>query len=101
MATHLHDAIKCPKCGTPGKLISNRKHDEDGIIWDLTEYMCDVKLCLWLNTSWIVQSDPNGLVYERNKGNRGMDKTFVTMSQDQLAFGRMIVEDAIGKEDNR
>lgn len=103
MAVRLEDAAKCPKCGTPGKIIGVSKNHsfEKGAWWDLVVYQCDQKLCIDSGFTWLVQSDKDGHVFERDMGTRGMDKTFEPMSADQLAYGRMIVEDAIGREHNR
>lgn len=103
MTIRLEEAAKCLKCGTPGKLTAAyRRHIfEQGSWWDLCVYTCDRELCPWNGESWLVQSDPNGIVFEREIGPRGMDKTFQPISNDQLAFGRRVVEDAIRAEHNR
>lgn len=103
MTISLEEASKCPKCGVAAKLTTAYKNHsfEKNEWWDLCVYVCDRKVCLNYNEPWLVQSNKNGIVFERNIGDRGMDKTFEPMSKDQLAFGRMIVEDALGKEHNK
>lgn len=101
MATRVEDAAKCPKCGEVGALKTTTRVEDErtpGKWWDLGEYECATELCVWFGTGWAVQSDENGLVYERPKGERGMDKTFTPMSPDLKAAGRAFLEDIVERD---
>jgi hypothetical protein len=98
MTIRLEDAAKCPKCGVPGEVVNRTQIVDEGELWDVVAYKCDTELCPWCDSHWFVQSDKNGIVYEREIGERGMDKTFPKISADQLALGRRILENAIREE---
>lgn len=101
MTITVEEACKCESCGRPGQLVGAQTRIlERGEYWDICVYLCDNKLCLKLDNTWAVQSNKNGIVYEREIGERGMDKTWKPMSSDQMAYGRRIVEDAIQQEHN-
>lgn len=96
----IRDAAKCPKCGVLGELTSSRAAlDESGKPCDIATYNCVTELCRWFGTGWVVQSDARGEIFERNQGPRGQDKTFPLLTPDQLARGRMAVEQAAERED--
>lgn len=95
----IQEAAKCPKCKKEGRLDQNFKHtDEHNINWDVTTYICDNEICPWYNTGWVVQSDKNGVVYERDIGERGMDKDFPKLSPDVKSVGRMYLEDIVRRD---
>lgn len=95
----VEQAAKCPKCGKPGRLNYSAKHtDDNGVDWDVVAYICDNELCIWLNTGWLVQSDKNGIVYQRDQGERGQDKQFERMSPDLKAAGRRYLEDIVRRD---
>lgn len=98
MAIQLEEAAKCSKCGLPGELISTRPIISEGTKWDLSEYQCDRQSCPWEGWNWLVQSDANGIVYEREIGSRGMDKTFNPISPGSLSRGKANLEDALRRE---
>lgn len=93
----LEEAAKCPKCGKPGMLTMSGPVDDGG---DFNVYNCDNDRCEWgeQRSGWLVQTDERGHVFERNRGTRGMDKDFPTMSPDALARGRALLENAIQEE---
>jgi hypothetical protein len=97
MAT-LEEAAECPKCHLVGMLTGSDKKEIDGQEWDVTSYHCDNEDCSWYNTGWVVSSDKNGHVYERPRGERGMDKTFEPLSKEALFRGRAEVEEVIGRD---
>lgn len=98
------EASKCPICGDQGKLRRSNKVDgDDGQKWDLATYYCpNEEGCRWAKqgSGWLVQSDKEGNVWERSRGERGMDKTFEkrTISPDRLSFGRRVIEDIKQKD---
>jgi hypothetical protein len=96
----VEEAAHCPKCGEVGKLVSHEQSftDDYGKKWDVVTYECDNEKCVWFGTGWPVSSDERGVVYQRPQGPRGQDKTFEPMSQDQLAYGRRVIEDVIKQD---
>lgn len=104
MATTIVEASKCPICGDQGKLRKSKKVlGDDKREWDLATYYCvNEEGCRWgkQESGWLVQSDEQGNVYERDRGPRGMDKTFDerTVTPDRLSRGQRIVEDLRGKD---
>jgi hypothetical protein len=98
------EASRCPICSWQGKLRHTRKvKGDDGRDWDLATYYCvNEDGCRWgkASSGWLVQSDEQGNVYERDKGPRGMDKTFDhrTITPDRLSRGQRIIEDLKGKD---
>lgn len=98
----IEEAAKCRVCGDVGYLVVNQKADSPstGEEVDLSVYECQNRVCLnyGSNNRWLVQSDKRGIVYERNRGPRGMDKDFPTRSNEYWSKGKAIVEDAIGSE---
>lgn len=102
----IEEAAKCPKCGKEGKIKQAVRNAMDTMTGkrtgdDVVVYICDTEICTWYNTGWVVQSDKNGNVYERNHGPRGIDKQFPAMTPDQLSRGRAEVEDIIRREHNK
>lgn len=97
-------ASHCPICGDQGKLRrSNKVKGDDGALWDFAVYYCpNEEGCRWgkQGSGWFVQSDEQGNVYERDKGPRGMDKTFDprTVTPDRLSRGQRVVEDLRQKD---
>jgi len=89
------EAAYCPKCNELGIVVANKKLANGD---DLTTYHCENRLCRWYRTGWVVQSDTNGHVAEREHGARGLDKDFPHMTPGQLARGRAAAEETLGKE---
>jgi len=58
---------------------------------------CMTEGCRWYGTGRIIQLD-NGIVFERQQGERGQDKGFKTLTPDQLAMGQRMVEDAVQRD---
>lgn len=95
----IEEAAKCPRCHLLGRLShSSKTRDDQGVEWDVSEYHCDTEGCAWEGTGWVVQSDKNGIVYERPRGERGMDKTFEPLSKEALFRGRAEVEEVVGHD---
>ena len=96
----LEEAAKCTKCGKPGELVMVKPTPQELGGGHVNVYICDNPGCVWgaEKTGWIVQTDERGFVFERPRGERGMDKDYPKMSPDALSRGRMILEDAINQE---
>ena len=97
MAISLEDAAKCGKCGKAGKLDSVFELPDGG---HANVYICDNNLCIWgmERSGWVVQTDARGTVFEREIGERGMDKTYPTMTPGLLASGQRKAEDALERD---
>lgn len=91
------EAKCCPKCAKPGEAKLERVIDRRANT-RLYTVKCLNEGCRWFNTGWAVQVDGEGMVFERNRGPRGMDKSFPVMSPDQLAHGRAQVEDVLKRD---
>ena len=87
----------CPHCK---KRMATKSTDHTGVGTHPIQVtlLCETDDCKWFNTGRTISTDIRGNVYEREIGERGMDKDFPHMSPDQLARGRRIAEDAAGKE---
>jgi hypothetical protein len=96
----VEEASKCPKCNQTGKLgnVEPSFTDDYGKRWDVVIYSCTNEQCNWFETGWPVSSDDRGVVFQREQGTRGQDKTFEPMSSDALAYGRRVLEDAINDD---
>lgn len=96
----IDEAALCPKCKTLGQVARNRSERKkfEGKMWDVCVYICVNEGCNWFNTGWVVQSDDRGVVYERPQGPRGQDKQFNKLSRGQMAAGRAMVEEVIGRD---
>ncbi len=99
----IHEAAKCRTCKYDGELIISQPSISPSTREpvDLAVYECRNELCLDYQWRWIVQSDEEGNVPERDHGPRGVDKDFPRLSSEALSKGRAVVEEAIGKEHNR
>jgi hypothetical protein len=97
MSISLEDAAKCSKCGKPGQLDIAKPLEDGG---HLNVYICDNDRCEWgsIRSGWVVQTDRRGMVYEREIGGRGHDKSFPEMSNDLLSQGQRVVEDAVRRD---
>lgn len=103
MPVRVEEASKCPKCKIVGVLQSTEHIGAmdprgDGKEWDLAAYVCATEGCEWFGTGWAVQSDADGFVFERERGERGMDKTFTTLSPDLKSAGRRYLEDIVNRD---
>jgi hypothetical protein len=69
MAT-LDEASHCPKCGEPGAVKPGYETIREGRHRGAKVYiyMCTNERCVWLNTGWTVQVNPDGTIPERVKG---------------------------------
>jgi hypothetical protein len=65
-STTFEDAKRCPKCETPGMVISKRMslHSSPVARAKPTVYVirCVNQLCAWFDTNWIVQVNPDGSI---------------------------------------
>lgn len=98
----LDKAARCKSCDEPGAVIISQRlwsHKLNEPV-DVAVYECPRTLCLngGPDNRWIVQSDLNGVVYEREHGERGHDKEFPQRSEESRSKGRQVVEDALGYE---
>lgn len=93
-------ASHCPICNEIGIIAKKevKRQYIDREWWDVVVYQCTNENCRWYNTGWLVSSNDRGLVYQRNQGERGQDKTFSKMSPDQLARGQRMVEDLMQRD---
>ena len=57
---------------------------------------CENKLCIWYGDVWFVQTMPDGSIPDRTK-TQGPPQ-FKPMSNDQLAYGQRVVEDAVKRD---
>jgi hypothetical protein len=96
MAT-FDEAKTCPKCKNPMQVESKEALPHIGSNCYLYTVICYTEGCRWFGTGRAIQVN-NGIVYERPRGERGMDKTFPTMTPDQLARGQRDVEDAVQRD---
>lgn len=95
----IEQAAKCPKCGVLGRLHTSRKtFAEGGEPCDIATYHCVTEACSWYGTGWAVQSDSRGMVYQRDQGTRGQDKTFNPLSREAMARGQRQVEDLMQRD---
>lgn len=94
MAT-FDEARECPHCKKPmeATLYSRDEH----IKREVYTTKCMTEGCRWYGTGRIIQLD-NGIVFERQQGPRGQDKTFKPLTNDQLAVGQRMVEDAVQRD---
>lgn len=90
------EASLCPRCKNPGKETFVRKVRESDT--RLYTYTCETEVCPWFETGWAVQIDADGNVYERPRGERGMDKTFQPLSDDAMSRGMRAIEDMKGRD---
>ena len=64
------EARRCPKCGHAGEeTVKSPGPDGSKII----TLRCDTTVCLWYNTTWVVQVLSDGTIPERHPGG---EKTF-------------------------
>ena len=96
MAKTLEEVSNCPKCGQAGERSLHRADPRDNT--KLYTIKCMTKTCRWFDTSWAVQVDGDGQVFERERGERGMDKTFPSLTPGQLAAGQRMIEDIKGED---
>lgn len=95
MSKTLQEASYCPRCQKAGERSLHRAFRDNSKLYIIKCLNGD---CSWYNTGWAVQVDSDGQVYEREIGPRGMDKTFPTLSPDQLAYGQRLIEDIKGED---
>jgi hypothetical protein len=69
------EASHCPKCGTPGK--DMRQLPTVGKPkGTLTHFLyCYNERCVWFNTAWIVQTNPDGMVPKMQRQVRAPKQT--------------------------
>jgi hypothetical protein len=91
------EARTCPKCGNLMEAELDANASNVRLKREVYVTKCMTELCSWYGTGRIIQLD-NGVVFERQIGNRGMDKTFKPMTADQLAMGQRMVEDAVNRD---
>jgi len=62
--TTFEQAKECPKCGKPGEDVEtkHRWSDTQGARVELHIIFCRNPLCIWLDTNWIVQVNPDGSI---------------------------------------
>ena len=96
----VEQASHCPKCNEIGIIAKKeaKRHYIDHEWWDVYAYQCTNDNCSWFNTGWIVSSNERGVVYQREQGMRGQDKTFLKLSPDQLAAGQRMIEDVVRRD---
>ena len=91
----LAEASHCPRCNQRGETEQVRdlpNRDKMHVL------ICKNEGCEWYNTGWVVQVAPDGSVFQREQGERGQDKTFPKLTEDQLAYGRRTMEDIEGRD---
>lgn len=96
----IDEAAHCPKCNEIGTIAKKevKRHYIDREWWDVYVYICTNDGCVWYNTGWLVSSNERGVVYQRNQGTRGQDKTFVGLSNEQLSYGQRMIEDLVQRD---
>jgi len=68
-------ATRCPRCQIPGEVVSKVPSGRPGT--QIHNVFCRNEACVWYNTSWIVQVNPDGSVPPPTKHKRGdIDKLF-------------------------
>jgi hypothetical protein len=92
--TLFEEAKRCPKCKQPGEEVAESKAPSgDGV---LKFFRCENTRCPEVGERWVVQIRADGTVPSPTD-NRG-PKTYTKLSNDRLAHGRRIVEDAVGHD---
>lgn len=94
MNTTFEIAKKCPKCHEPGEEISVQP--APGGNGQVHVFVCRNDRCKAVDERWLVQTRPDGTVPnpERNAGN----KIYNPLSNDAIAAGQRMVEDAVQKD---
>jgi hypothetical protein len=88
-ATTFEEAKRCPRCGHPGEEIKAARSMQPRDGGKLYTIFCRWEGCEWENTGWAVQVDRNNELVTRARG----EKTFPTLSNDQLSAGMRMIED--------
>jgi hypothetical protein len=94
--TRIEDAAICSKCKKLGILTkSHGTQDDHGRACDVAVYTCDNEECERYQSGWIVQSTPDGRVYDRERGRDGkIQKTYPRLTVGDLKIGEKMVEQA-------
>lgn len=96
MAT-FEEAATCPKCGNRMETALDAKASDKRINREVYVAICRTAMCSWFGTGRAIQLD-NGIVFERQHGPRGQDKSFPVLTNDQLSAGQRMVEDAVNRD---
>lgn len=81
----LEEASHCPKCSQQGELTLQSAGPRVGS--KALTYTCKNNLCLWFNTGWVVQVNPDGTIPERKAG----PKQFEKLTPGQETFARDVL----------
>lgn len=57
------DAKRCPKCDKPGRIHQEFPRGPHTVY----TIMCETELCLWYNTTWVVQVNADGSIPNRDR----------------------------------
>jgi hypothetical protein len=60
--TTFETAKRCPKCEQPGEDVQTMRGSRPGVL--VHTIFCRNQVCIWLNTSWLVQVNEDGSVPE-------------------------------------
>ena len=93
----IEDVAPCPGCGKLRVMTKSQgRTDDRGHPCDVAVYVCDTEGCKWYQEGQLIQTTPDGRVYERERRADGrIEKTFPDFTPDQLAYGRRQVEQVI------
>lgn len=89
------EAKRCPRCDQPGEEVQTKHLGRKGKAHVIH---CKNEKCRWFNTGWVVQTDPDGNIPQREQGDRGQDKDYEARSEDQLAAQKRYWEDVEGRK---
>jgi hypothetical protein len=71
--------------------------NDDGSPGILMAYVCDTTDCEWEGTGRAIHTDMRGNVFQRNMGERGMDKDWPKLTPDALFRGKAALEEVLGQ----
>ncbi len=96
----IDEAARCETCGVVGEVIISQRIESPSTRepMDVAVYCCVNSLCLNLNFRWVVQSNMQGEVIERERGTRGHDKEFPNRSSEALSRGKRYLEEILSEE---
>jgi hypothetical protein len=72
------EARRCPRCGIPGDVVSKNVVRSQELRPGTTAHVifCRNRDCTWLDTSWVVQVNPDGTIPPPNYGRDRQPKQF-------------------------
>lgn len=86
-AVPFEEAKRCSKCGNPGEegktvpVVGGRVDRGTKVVY----IWCRTVLCPWYNTTWPVQVEPNGTVYEHDHSADGKEFTMLKNFDERSA----------------